>query len=127
MEIMWGSSSPAAPLGLPAEPLLKGLIVGEIRWQHLERNDTVNGGVEGPPHVAHAAAAQQLDKAMASERRAVHISLPGNGGSADAMGRARRLGGAKIERLIGTQGIGCGRPLPAVSGPNSSPVAGAGT
>jgi hypothetical protein len=47
--------------------------------QHLDRYDPVGADVEGQPHLAHAAAAQQLDQAVASERRAVHgptLSIP---------------------------------------------------
>jgi hypothetical protein len=67
---------PGRCLGLPAEPLLEYRIVGEISGQHLQRHHPVDGGVEGPPHLAHAAAAQQLHQAVASERCPVHIGLP---------------------------------------------------
>src|ERR1700737_2014095 len=66
---------PGRGLGLPAEPLLKHRIVGEIRGQQLHRDHALRGGVVGPPHLAHAAAAQQLDQPVASERRPVHIGL----------------------------------------------------
>ena len=57
--------------GLAAEPLLEIGVLGEVGEQHLQRHDAVDGGVVGAPHLAHAAAAQQLDQPVAAERRAL--------------------------------------------------------
>ena len=45
------------------------------RTSKLHRDHALSGGVVGPPDLAHAAAAQQLDQPVASERRPVHIGL----------------------------------------------------
>ena len=37
------------------------------------RHDPVGLGVMGPPHLTHAAAAQQLHQAVAPERRPIHL------------------------------------------------------
>jgi len=67
-------------VGLPAEPLLKDRIIGEIRGQHLQCHDPVDRGVICAPDFAHAAATQQLHQPVAAERRPVHLSLPVNCG-----------------------------------------------
>jgi hypothetical protein len=54
--------------GLPAEPFLIGGVVGKLRRQHLQRDDPFGDGVEGPPHLAHAAATQQIQQPIATER-----------------------------------------------------------
>ncbi len=72
---------PGRRAGLPAEPLLKGRIVGEIRGQHLQRHYSVDGGVVSLPHLTRATAAQQRHQALATERGAFHMSLPANCGS----------------------------------------------
>jgi hypothetical protein len=69
-------------VGFTAEPLLKHAVLSEVRRQHLQHHDAIGHGVIGPPHLAHAATAQQLDQPVLPERRPVHISLPGNCGSA---------------------------------------------
>ena len=61
---------------LPAEPLLEGLVVGQMGGQDLHRHHPIGHGVVGTPHVAHTAATQQLDQSVAPERRALQISLP---------------------------------------------------
>ena len=61
-------------LRLPPEPFPEDLIVREVRGQHLQRHHPIDRGVERPPDLAHAAPAQQLDQAVASERRPVHIT-----------------------------------------------------
>ena len=58
--------------GFAAEPLLVIRVLGEVRQQHLQRDGSVDGGVVGTPHLAHAAAAQQLDQLIAAKRRALH-------------------------------------------------------
>ena len=63
-------------VGLTAEPLLKHAVLGEVRRQHLERHHAIGDGVIGAPHLAHSAAAQQLDQPVLPERSPVHISLP---------------------------------------------------
>src|SRR5262245_28210920 len=65
-----------------------------MRREQFDRHDAVVGRrVMRPPHLAHAAAAQQLDKAVASERcpSLVHIGLPGSIGSANTVSRGISL------------------------------------
>ena len=59
-------------VGFAAESPLKVLVLRQIRGQHLDGDDAVGVGVMGAPHLAHAAAAQQLDQAVTPERRALH-------------------------------------------------------
>ncbi len=67
-----GLIQPGGHLGLPTEPRLILLIVGEIRGQQLQRDHPVHGSVVRLPHFAHAAAAQQLDQPVPAERCPVH-------------------------------------------------------
>jgi hypothetical protein len=75
-EIMDGDDvrlvQPGGHLGLPTEPCLILLVVGEVRGQHLQCDHPVHGGVECPPHFAHAAPTQQVDQPVAAERCPVH-------------------------------------------------------
>jgi hypothetical protein len=57
---------------LAAEPLLELRVLGEVRQQHLQGHHPVDGGVVGAPHLAHAAAAQQLDQLVAAKWRPLH-------------------------------------------------------
>lgn len=50
----------------------KVLIVREVSGQDFDRDDPVGVGVMRPPHLAHAAATQQFDQPIATERRPVH-------------------------------------------------------
>ena len=63
-------------LRLAAKPLSKHLVAGVGFGQNLQCHDTVHIRVIGPPHLAHAATAHQLDQAIAAERRALHVHLP---------------------------------------------------
>ena len=45
---------------LATEPLLKVLVLGKMRRKDLHRDDAVGVHVVGPPHLTHAAAAEQL-------------------------------------------------------------------
>ncbi len=54
---MCGLCNPGRGVGLAAEPLFERRVLGQMRWQHLERDDPVGAGVEGPPHLTHPAAA----------------------------------------------------------------------
>jgi len=56
--------------GFAAEPLVEVGVLGEVRKQHLQRDDAVDRAVVGTP--AHPAAAQQLDEPVAAEWRAFH-------------------------------------------------------
>src|ERR1700756_3916389 len=58
--------------GFASEPLLECPVLGEVWEQHLQCDHPVDFGVMRAPHLAHAAAAQQLDKATTPERRALH-------------------------------------------------------
>ncbi len=68
---------PGRSADLLPEPGVEDLVVSTIRGQHLQSHHPVDGGVEGPPHVSHAAAAQQFHQSVASELGSVHVSLPG--------------------------------------------------
>jgi hypothetical protein len=68
--------------------------------------DPVGGVVVRPPHLAHAAAAQQLDQPVAAERGPFHISLPGNGSSAKTICR---------ELAVRTQTGNCATPFRRVA------------
>src|ERR1700722_5050824 len=63
---------PCRGVGFAAESSLKVVVVREVSVQDFDRDDPVGVGVTGAPHLAHAAAAQQLDQAITSERRLVH-------------------------------------------------------
>jgi hypothetical protein len=52
----------------------------------------------GPPHLAHAAATQQLHQSVATERRSVHLHLPG------------KHGAGASKRWWVVVGLGWGRP-----------------
>jgi hypothetical protein len=93
--------------GHEAEPRFEGFIIGEVLRQHLDREDPVGGGVMGTPNLTHAAAAQQLHQAVAAERRPVHISLRGNGGSANTVSRGSNL--ADQNETVGTPRSACHR------------------
>src|ERR1700676_4414280 len=67
-----GAVQPCRGVGFAAESLLKVLVVREVSGQDFDRDDPVGVGVMGPPHLAHAAATQQLDQAITPERRALH-------------------------------------------------------
>lgn len=58
--------------GLPPEPLLEDLIVGEIRGKDLQGNHAVDSSVVDTPYLTHSAPAQQLHQAVAPKRRPVH-------------------------------------------------------
>ena len=58
-------------VGFAAEP---GRIVGvlsQMSGQHLDGHDALGGGVVGAPHLTHPAATDQVDQAVAPERRSV--------------------------------------------------------
>ena len=57
-----GVVQPRGGAGFAAEPLVEIGVLGVVGEQHLQRDDAVDGGVVGAPHLAHAAAAQQLDQ-----------------------------------------------------------------
>ena len=59
-------------LGFASKSPLVGVVVGEVRGQHLQRDDPVHRGVVGLPDLAHAAAAQHLHQAVSAERRPFH-------------------------------------------------------
>ena len=63
---------PGSVLGLPAEPFPKDPSSAKFAWHQLQRHHPVDGGVIRAPHLAHAAAAQQLDQAITPERGALH-------------------------------------------------------
>jgi hypothetical protein len=57
----------------PAEPLHEGAVASQNRREQFDRHRAVVGrGVIRAPHLAHAAAAQQLDQAITPERRPVY-------------------------------------------------------
>ena len=94
--------------GLAAEPLLELGVLGEVGEQHLQRHDAVDGGVVGAPHLAHAAAAQQLDQPVAAERRTLLHRLTIT--AADLLAGddcsqcprcCRRRGGRSTSRVLG--------------------------
>ena len=58
--------------GLAAEPLVELGVLGVVRQQHLQRHHPVDLGVVSAPHLAHAAAAQQLDQLVAAKWRPLH-------------------------------------------------------
>ena len=67
-----GFVEPGCRAGLAAESLLEDLIAGVVGGQHLQGDVAVVDRVVGTPHLAHAATAQQPDKAIPPERRALH-------------------------------------------------------
>jgi hypothetical protein len=50
-----------------------------VRRQEFDRDDPVGAGVVGPPHLTHAASAQQLHQTVATEGRPAHSVLPCHG------------------------------------------------
>ncbi|VAZ77002.1 hypothetical protein LAUMK15_03612 [Mycobacterium persicum] len=54
---MWVAQS-CGGMSFATEPLLEHFVVGNLGRQDLDRDDPVGDGVIGPPHLAHAAAAQ---------------------------------------------------------------------
>src|ERR1700744_4161592 len=69
-----GLVQPGCSASLPPEPLLKNLVVDQVRGQHFQSNDSVDGGVVRTPDFAHAAAAQHFYQPIATKRRALHMS-----------------------------------------------------
>ena len=61
---------------LAAEPLLENLVTAETGGQHLQGDRPIECRVIGPPHLAHATAAQQLQQPVAPKRSALHGRLP---------------------------------------------------
>jgi hypothetical protein len=66
-------------VSFPAESPLKVLVLRQTRMQKLDGDDPVGHGVMCAPHLAHAAAAQQLHQAVATERRPVDSVVPCHG------------------------------------------------
>src|ERR1700733_6545337 len=58
------------------EPLLEHLVAGNLGRQNLDRDDPVDDGVVGTPHLAHAASSQQLDQPVVSERLSLQRAPP---------------------------------------------------
>jgi hypothetical protein len=84
---------PGRCASLPAKPLLKRRIVGQVCGQYLQRDHPFGGCIEGPPNLPHAAAAQQLYEAVPSEWRPFHFNLHGKCGSfSDTISRGPGLG-----------------------------------
>ena len=67
-----GVVEPGGRQRFPTEPLLECRVIGQVCGQHFHRNDTLGLGVVGTPHLAHTAAAQQLDELVAAECRTLH-------------------------------------------------------
>ena len=63
---------PRGRVGFAAEPLHERVVLSQMRRQQFDRHNPVGHRVVRAPHLAHAAAAQQLDKAITPERRALH-------------------------------------------------------
>ena len=63
---------PGRGLRFTPKPRLEGLVVGEIRRQHLQRDDSVGLGVVGPLDLAHSTAADQLVQLIVPEWCRIH-------------------------------------------------------
>ena len=71
-------------LRLPPEPLLEGDVLGQMRGQHLQRDDAVGLGVVGQVDLAHSAAADQLLQLIVPEWCRIHrVYSSGAGPPAD--------------------------------------------
>src|SRR5947209_10081254 len=58
------------------KPLLEHLVAGDLGGQNLDRDDPIDDGVVGTPHLAHAASSEQLDQPVVSERTTLQRCLP---------------------------------------------------
>jgi hypothetical protein len=67
-----GVAQPCRGAGFAAEPLLEVGVPCVMGQQHLQRHYAIDGGVVGAPHLAHPAAAKQVDQLVTTERRPVH-------------------------------------------------------
>ena len=74
-----GVIEPGRSVGLPPESLLVDLIVGEIGGQQLQGDIPGVDRIVSLPHLTHAATAQQLNQAVATEWRPARIGLPCHG------------------------------------------------
>jgi hypothetical protein len=81
--------------GFSAEPSLKVLVLRQIRRQELDGDDPVGDGVVGAPHLAHAAATEQLYQPVPSERSPLQVILPGKVWFSDTISRSDGQGGRK--------------------------------
>ena len=72
-----GSLTPEAACDFATEPPLEDLVLGQLRRQHLERDDPIGLGVVGPVDLAHAAAAEQFEQLVMPEGRRPPPTLPG--------------------------------------------------
>ncbi len=104
------------------EPLLEHGVSGNLARQDLDRDDPVDDGVVGAPHLTHAASAQQLDQPVVSndfprnesllqhfsELSSLHEKLSRLRDSRDR----RRAGGdfSRARPLIASGGTGPRRP-----------------
>ena len=63
-------------VGLTPEPLLEDRVSGNLGRQNLDRDDPVDDGVVGTPHLAHPASPEQLDQPVVSERLSLQRAPP---------------------------------------------------
>ena len=63
-------------LRLAPEAMLEGDVLGQVRWQHLERDDAVGLGVVRPVNLAHSAPADQLLQLIVPEWCRIHRVTP---------------------------------------------------
>ena len=70
---------PGRGLRFTPEPLLERGVLGEMVWQHLERDDAIGFGVVGPVDLAHTAPADQLLQLIVPEWCRIHRLLLGSG------------------------------------------------
>ena len=57
------------------EAFLKHRIVGQLRGQDFQRDYPFGDCVEGAPNLSHAPATEQLEQAVATERRTLRVSI----------------------------------------------------
>ena len=112
---------PCRGAGFAAEPLLEVGVLGVVGQQHLQRHHPVDLGVVGAPHLAHPAAAKQLDQLVAAKRRPLHrLTISSQSLLLWVNARADQMPGVEIPsstQWVGwRRGVDCSRDSPAVVG-----------